>query len=128
MSNSDNVLRGGLTPKHIDVPELLKHTLFEGVVADIMNGDKNGAETIYNCPTPDFIASKIELAKDEKYNHTAFSIEILLLTEGEATITGNNRTVHVKQGEAAIAAANESYSISTTSRAVLFKAGVPKQQ
>ena len=29
MANSDNVLRGGLTPKHIDVPELLKHTLFE---------------------------------------------------------------------------------------------------
>ncbi len=29
MANSDNVLRGGLTPKHIDVPELMKHTLFE---------------------------------------------------------------------------------------------------
>ena len=24
MANSDNVLRGGLTPKHVDVPELLK--------------------------------------------------------------------------------------------------------
>src|SRR6266487_3137863 len=31
MANSDNVLRGGLTPKHIDVPELLKHTIFKGV-------------------------------------------------------------------------------------------------
>ena len=30
MANSDNVLRGGLT-KHIDVPELLKHTIFEGI-------------------------------------------------------------------------------------------------
>ena len=28
MANSDNVLRGGLTPKHIDVSELLKHTHF----------------------------------------------------------------------------------------------------
>jgi mannose-6-phosphate isomerase len=24
MANSDNVLRGGLTPKHVDVPELLR--------------------------------------------------------------------------------------------------------
>ena len=31
MANSDNVLRGGLTPKHIDVPELLKHIVFEGI-------------------------------------------------------------------------------------------------
>ena len=32
MSNSDNVLRGGLTPKHIDVDELMKHTLFEPII------------------------------------------------------------------------------------------------
>src|SRR6478752_1635767 len=35
MANSDNVLRGGLTPKHIDVPELLKHTTFKGVAPNI---------------------------------------------------------------------------------------------
>ena len=29
MANSDNVLRGGLTPKHVDVPELLKHVVFD---------------------------------------------------------------------------------------------------
>jgi mannose-6-phosphate isomerase len=29
MANSDNVLRGGLTPKHVDVPELLKVVNFE---------------------------------------------------------------------------------------------------
>lgn len=126
MSNSDNVLRGGLTPKHIDVPELLKHILFEGVIPNIMDGEKDGAETIYHCPVPDFIVSKIELAKDEKYSHTAFSIEIMLVTEGEATITGNNLTVQLQQGEAALASANEAYTITTNTRAVLFKAGVPE--
>ena len=30
MANSDNVLRGGLTPKHVDVPELLATLVFEG--------------------------------------------------------------------------------------------------
>lgn len=126
MANSDNVLRGGLTPKHIDVPELLKHTLFEGIVANIMDGEKNGVETIYHCPVPDFVVSRIELAKDEKYNHTAFSMEIVLVTEGEATISGDNQAIHLLQGEAAVAGASENYSITTDTRAVLYKAGVPE--
>ena len=32
MANSDNVLRGGLTPKHVDVPELLKVLRFDKLV------------------------------------------------------------------------------------------------
>ncbi|MFT3705893.1 MAG: mannose-6-phosphate isomerase, class I [Agriterribacter sp.] len=126
MSNSDNVLRGGLTPKHIDVPELLKHTFFEGVVPQIMNGEKKGHETIYHCPVPDFIVSSIMLQKEEVYEHTAFSAEILLVTEGEATITGNNAPLHLHQGETAFAGAGEKYSITSNSRTVLFKAGVPE--
>ena len=124
MSNSDNVLRGGLTPKHIDVAELLKHTLFEGIVPQIMNGEKNGAETIYHCPVPDFEVSKIELDKKVIYHYTASSAEIILLTEGEAHIICNEQTLHIKKGEAVIAGANELYNISSSSRAVLYKAGV----
>ena len=124
MSNSDNVLRGGLTPKHIDVPELLKHILFEGIVPQIMNGEKNGAETIYHCPVPDFEVSKIELDKKVIYHYTASSAEIILLTEGEAHIICNEQTLHIKKGEAVIAGANELYNISSSSRAVLYKAGV----
>ena len=33
MANSDNVLRGGLTPKHVDVPELLRVLDFDGRAA-----------------------------------------------------------------------------------------------
>jgi len=126
MSNSDNVLRGGLTPKHIDVPELLKHTLFEGVVPQVMNGEKKGHETIYHCPVPDFIVSSIALQKDEVYEHTAFSAEILLVTEGEATITSSTAPLHLHQGEVAFAGAGERYAITSNSRTVLFKAGAPE--
>jgi len=38
MANSDNVLRGGLTLKHVDVPELLKHVEFEETNPDILIG------------------------------------------------------------------------------------------
>jgi mannose-6-phosphate isomerase class I len=36
MANSNNVLRGGLTPKHADVPELLATLTFEGASAEIL--------------------------------------------------------------------------------------------
>ena len=40
MANSDNVLRGGLTPKHVDVPELMKHVRFEATNPRILMGDR----------------------------------------------------------------------------------------
>jgi mannose-6-phosphate isomerase len=50
MASSDNVLRGGLTQKHIDIPELLRHTIFEGITPNIMKGlDSHTGEKIYPC-------------------------------------------------------------------------------
>lgn len=125
MSNSDNVLRGGLTPKHVDVPELLKHTLFEGITPQIMNGEKSGNETIYPCPVPDFQVSKIEVKSDSIYEHRAYSAEILLVTEGEATISSGPVTLTLKKGESVLLLADESYQITTHSKVIIYKAGVP---
>lgn len=126
MANSDNVLRGGLTPKHIDVPELLKHTLFEGIVPQIMNGEKNGPETIYHCPVPDFEISKIAIDKQSDYRHTAFSAEIVLLTQGEADITCGAQRIHLKKGGSVLITASETYHIQADAGAVLYKAAVPE--
>ncbi|MBX3256742.1 MAG: mannose-6-phosphate isomerase, class I, partial [Chitinophagaceae bacterium] len=125
MSNSDNVLRGGLTPKHIDVPELLKHTLFEGIAPSMMNGEQQGNETIYRCPVPDFIVSCIVLEKDGMYVHTSLSLEILLLTEGAAMISNGLQTISLQQGEAIFTGAGEQYTITSGGRVVIYKAGVP---
>src|SRR3954451_2861861 len=66
MANSDNVLRGGLTPKHVDVPELLKHTAFQGVQPNVMKGEEVSQSVInYPCPVPDFGINKIELRANE---------------------------------------------------------------
>lgn len=127
MSNSDNVLRGGLTTKHIDIPELLKHTLFQGFVPHILNGEKKGTETIYHCPVPDFVISKIQLDLLSTYQHLAISAEILLLTEGEACISSDKQTLSIKKGEAVLINAAENYSISSKSSSVLFKAAVPEK-
>lgn len=52
MSNSDNVLRGGLTPKHVDVPELLKHVRFEATEPRVMEGEGQAPRGIMPVRSP----------------------------------------------------------------------------
>lgn len=62
MASSDNVLRGGLTPKHVDVPELLKTVRFEalGVPRVEASGTEFGQE-LYRPPFKEFQLQRIEL-------------------------------------------------------------------
>lgn len=127
MANSDNVLRGGLTPKHVDVPELLKHTLFEGITPDVMDGVPAAeGEKLYPCPVPDFGISKIELQAGEGFRHTASSLEIIVVLSGSIDIQGTN-SVTVHKGEAVAILAGESYIISALAGGVLaYRAFVPE--
>ncbi|AFR28161.1 mannose-6-phosphate isomerase, class I [Arthrobacter sp. Rue61a] len=63
MASSDNVLRGGLTPKYVDVPELLKTVRFEalGVPRVEASGTEFGQE-LYRPPFREFQLQRIELA------------------------------------------------------------------
>lgn len=123
MANSDNVLRAGLTPKHIDVPELMKHTHFTSIVPNVMKGNSSmTGEKIYPCPVPDFGIAKIELSAQISYQNLSSSLEIILVTEGGAVI--NNQLV-LKRGEAVAILANENYQISASGHCTLFKAFVP---
>ena len=130
MANSDNVLRGGLTPKHVDVPELMKHTLFQGIHPNVMKGKHLGAfdsmERNYPCPVPDFGINKIELNADNKYSEISTSFEIIIATEGGVVVNGsNNQNIVIKAGEAFAVLPGESYSITSSGHSVLFKAFVP---
>ena len=61
MANSDNVIRGGLTPKHVDVLELLRLITCKGVIPEIIEGRKgdNPYEAFYESPSQDFCLSRI---------------------------------------------------------------------
>jgi mannose-6-phosphate isomerase len=125
MANSDNVLRGGLTPKHIDIPELLKHTKFEGVTPNVMKGEeKPNGERNYPCPVEDFAISKIELKSSQTYGSVASSLEIIAVMEGELDISGINKLT-AKKGEVMAILCGEMYKISTSSRLLAYKAFVP---
>ncbi|WP_228733199.1 mannose-6-phosphate isomerase, class I [Hydrotalea lipotrueae] len=129
MANSDNVLRAGLTPKHIDVPELLKHTIFQPVIPEILTGkqiERNVLEFNYPCPVPDFGIHKIEWEGANQYTAYAASPEIIIAVEGGFIISSTNgKNKVIKQGEACFIIPNTEYSISSSGRVLLFKAFVP---
>jgi mannose-6-phosphate isomerase len=124
MSNSDNVLRGGLTPKFIDVQELMKHIRFEEVVPEIMNGIHGEMETKYVCPVPDFSLSRIAIPAGDVYQFTADGPEILFVLEGRGQADGTGQW-KLDKGSAFFVANGEQLRISSGEALVMVKAWVP---
>ena len=123
MANSDNVLRGGLTPKHVDVKELIQHVNFVPTSPFILKGDKlTDHEINYACPVPDFGLTKIALNKGEVYTISSYSLELLLVMDGEIIV----ENIAYKAGDTALLTPNAKLSIKAKSPALLFKAYVPK--
>ena len=118
MANSDNVLRAGLTPKYIDIPELVANVKFVAKpAAELLTQPvKNGAELDFPIPVEDFAFSLHDLSQAE----TAIAQEsaaILFCAEGEATLRKGEQRLVLKPGESAFVPANESpVSVSGTGR------------
>ncbi|MFD7966394.1 mannose-6-phosphate isomerase, class I [Streptomyces zaomyceticus] len=59
MANSDNVLRCGLTPKHVDVPELLRVVRFEPADPSVLRPEASpSGEEVYDTPIDEFRLSR----------------------------------------------------------------------
>jgi mannose-6-phosphate isomerase len=129
MANSDNVLRGGLTPKHVDRDELMGVLQFEACDPGVMTAQSiSRTEARFLTPADEFALAKLTVAPganhEASHNH---NVEILLLTSGQATLetitTGEQ--LHVSRGESVlIPAAVGSYRIS--GQAEIFRATVPE--
>lgn len=123
MSNSDNVLRGGLTPKYIDVVELLANTVFEPVEPVILTGDEMGrGERRFSFPIPDFGLMSLYLQAGQSYEATAQSPEIWFVLEGGLII---NNDLVAKKGEAFLIFPYSDYTFQTSGNTRLCKAFVP---
>jgi mannose-6-phosphate isomerase len=123
MANSDNVLRGGLTPKHIDVPELLKHITFHGLEPNILSGDPSEHETVFRFPVEDFGINAIKLATGREYVSNSKSAEVFLVMHGEV----HTSDLICKKGEAFVVLPEAEYTIHAVEDAVIYKAFVPVQ-
>lgn len=87
MANSDNVLRAGLTPKYIDIPELVANVKFEAKPANqlLTQPVKQGAELDFPIPVDDFAFSLHDLS-DKETTISQQSAAILFCVEGDATL------------------------------------------
>lgn len=91
MANSDNVLRGGLTPKHVDVPELLRVLDFSPASEAHLHVETvtDGAQTRYRTPAREFALSRFDLAAGEPTQVGIKGPRILLCTQGDVTLDGS---------------------------------------
>lgn len=127
MASSDNVLRGGLTTKHIDVKEVLKHVKCEPTEVQILSGEQvNNFEKIYKTTAPDFQLSVFELKAGDAISFSPVTAEIILLTEGKAELDYGAGAIKLEPGHpSAIVFAGRQVKLSSVSGATVFRASVP---
>lgn len=127
MASSDNVLRGGLTNKHIDVKELLKHVKCEATHPVVLNGEKKDQETVYKTPAPDFELSSFELKKGASVSLDVLTTDILLLVKGAVQVSSQHGTVEIRIGEpSAVLFPAKNTQLLALEDSLVFKATVPQ--
>jgi mannose-6-phosphate isomerase len=114
MANSDNVLRGGLTPKHVDVPELLRVLDFTPATEDLICPKirKDGMELVYETPAPEFSVSVLCVGSEQLGHEVDAPTrhdgpQILLCTEGSTVVHAKSGSVTLERGSAAWVAADD---------------------
>ncbi|MGF6883424.1 mannose-6-phosphate isomerase [Nocardia sp. GAS34] len=103
MANSDNVLRGGLTPKHVDVPELLRVLDFEPLEVPVVAPEPVGDHSYrYRTPAPEFALRRFELeAGAEPVPIPRTGPGILLCTAGTVRLLQGRDELLITPGGAA---------------------------
>ena len=83
MANSDNVVRGGMTVKHVDVEELLAVLDFEPLYHPVVRATEiDPGCWRYDTPNTPFAVSRFELRDGERRRHHAAGRELLLWVTG----------------------------------------------
>jgi mannose-6-phosphate isomerase len=112
MANSDNVLRGGLTPKHIDVTELLRVVDFTpgfgGLVAPV---EESPGAWRYPTPAPEFALWRLETGEEPLALPGTGGGRILLVTEGSVLLRSASEVLALARGESALVTADEKASL-----------------
>lgn len=109
MASSDNVLRGGLTPKHVDVPELLKIVDFSPVAVPYVQAERGPLDTeIYDSGFPDFRLQRLELNGDTPEIALEQNGALLVLVlDGELYLDSPKGSLSLERGQSAFVSADE---------------------
>jgi mannose-6-phosphate isomerase len=101
MANSDNVLRGGFTAKHVDVPELLRVVDVADGPAPLMVPKEQGpGHTAYRPPVPDFRLDAFALTESPAEMGLT-GPRIALTVAGSAVVQAGPQTITLPRGASA---------------------------
>jgi mannose-6-phosphate isomerase len=127
MASSDNVLRGGLTPKHVDVPELMKHLQFEATIPRIISGQSVDEQTdIFPTPATDFQLMRIHLTKGQELSRISHTVQLFIVLEGLVDIAEKGRAVFTrKRGEAWVSFDGAASQLKAGQDTVIYGATIP---
>ncbi|HPG85515.1 MAG TPA: mannose-6-phosphate isomerase, class I [Spirochaetales bacterium] len=126
MANSDNVLRGGLTSKHVDIPEFISTLGFDSAIIEPLEptlGDDGFYA--YPCGVPDYSLSRAEVSGTLTFGGRPETPEILLCVDGEVSLeAGSGASIELPRGASAFVCADErAYAVSGSG--AIYRAGVP---
>jgi len=110
MANSDNVLRGGLTPKHVDVPELLSVLdASPGRIALLTPVVEAPGVEVFAPPVSDFSLVRVRRndAAEGETRVELLGATIALATRGRPTIVGSTGSLTLAPGEACLISPDE---------------------
>jgi mannose-6-phosphate isomerase len=126
MANSDNVLRGGLTPKHVDVPELLATLVFEGRAPEVLKPVEAGpGEKAYRTPAREFELGFLDVTATRPFAPSpGRGAEILLGLSGDTAVRVEGAFTPLGPGRAVLVPASvPSYGVEGEGR--VCRARVP---
>lgn len=132
-ANSDNVLRGGLTPKHVDVPELLRVLDFTPVDDPVVYPRLTASDPVagwrefaYDTMAAEFRVSRIDLepgGRLEEFDDPG--PQILLCTTGEILVTSRNGRQSLPSGRAVwVSASDADVTVTAPESAQFFRTRV----
>ena len=128
MANSNNVLRGGLTRKHVDVTGLMRILSFDNGLAPVLGGEPAGdSEWVYRTPSDEFELSRIDLAPGGEYlGQATHGPDSIIVLESAATLTARGQSISLVWGAIIFAPFGTCYALNAgVAPAMLFKASVP---
>lgn len=130
MANSNNVLRGGLTSKHVDVKELLRIMDFASRPPNLVEGraeEAKPASAVYQTPAEEFELARLRVNK--RWQHRCgpdHGVHITIIIEGAMCVsTSDGTNTQFSSGRVFLVPSPLAYEISSESDALLFQARVP---
>ncbi len=125
MANSDNVLRSGLTSKHIDVSEVLDTLVPKPHTPDRLTPRRIGQRSVFETPANEFELSVID-PEDNSIDINVTTPSILVVIQGDLIISGTSGTTGALPQGSSIFMPAAAGQITFSGRGIAYLAAVPE--